>query len=129
MQAQIVRIPIDPACSQPGRPAQTPDGTQLQRRDLTLRQTQADVPIELHAAIQPDPVHKLLERRPIEVFAALRLRWGRPSFAAPRLRRGRQEALVLRERERSKSNAELMLTIPHASTDHRARAERCAVTR
>src|SRR6185503_1778411 len=86
--------------TEPGRPAQLSVATENHRRDFVMFEHQADVPIELEAQIQSNPVHQLSQRRPAG-----------------------QKAFVLIESKRSELHPKLVLTIPHDPARDRAAAK------
>src|SRR5262245_57601787 len=86
--------------AEPGRPAQLSVATENHRRDFVMFEHQAEIPIELEAQIESNPVHQLSQRGP-----------------------ARQKAFVLIERERSELHSKLVLTIPHEPAGNRAAAK------
>ena len=104
MEAQVVSIRLLTPGTKPGRPAQPAAPAKLQRRNLTLPELQANIPIELETQVEPYPVGQLPQPNP-----------------------ARQEALVLVERKRPEVYAELVLAIPDLPSEHGAHPQHGAV--
>src|SRR5688572_8342206 len=100
MQAQVVRVGLGLAPTEPGGPPEPPARTEPYGWNFIFLEPQPDIPVQLEVRVQAHPVHQLAQAR------------------APG-----QEILVLTERQRTDMKPELVLLIPDAAAGHRRHAE------